>query len=128
MKDKLLLVTAPDDVLLDGFRILLFDLSVDQKDIVSRALTRIKQTDLVIVYIWNTGNPYEWMLDKKLKSDLIIFSSGHLDEMTTGYLAAQRNSYYFGNIRNLTLVNKKVIYTQDDCLDIINSHMDDYER
>jgi len=41
-------------------------------------------------------------------------------------MAAQLNAYYFGNLRSLNSINKRVLYTQSDFSDIlrrtINSH------
>ena len=41
MTDKVLVVTPPDDVLIDGFRLLLVDLDADQTKIISNNLLNL---------------------------------------------------------------------------------------
>lgn len=124
MTDKVILVTPPDDVLLDGFRLLLIDLSPEQSSVVSTALTTI-ESFTVIAYVWKSGNDIDWLFDKKHKANLIIFNADSQNETLVGYFAAQRNSYYFGNLKSLQSVNKSAIYSIDQCCDILLSQIDE---
>lgn len=128
MTNNLILVTPPDDIGIDGFRVILFDLTKEQNDLVSKSLAKIDHTYSIITYIYQYGNSLDWIFDKKHKSDLIIFNADHFDQMVVGYLTAQKNSHYFGQIRDLKFFNNKVIYTQDDCVEIFNMYMRNYER
>jgi hypothetical protein len=105
MNEKIIAVTPPDDVFQDGGRLLVVDLTEDQIAIVSKALGEIDEFNRVILYVWNQGNDYDWLLDKKLKSDLIVFNANCFDQTLVGYLAAQSNSCYFGTLKSISKVN-----------------------
>lgn len=120
MTDKILIVTAPDDCLLDGKRILVVNLTADQKQIISDTLRQIDTEKHVIVYVWNDVEDVKWMLDKKHKCQLIMFNADSENHIISGYLAAQSNSYYFGSLKTLSSVNNSAIYNVDQCIDIIN--------
>ena len=115
MTDKILVVTAPDDVSLDGIRILAVDLTQDQGQIVSNALLQLDNLNFNIInYVWNPGNDMVWLLDKKLKSDIIIFNADSMHNTITGYLSAFAKSYYFGTLKDLHLVNNRAIYSSEE--------------
>lgn len=120
MTDKILVVTAPDDTLLQGIRITHVDLTEEQSSVVSSAMMNSTLPHTVINYVWKTGNRIDWLLDKISKSDLVIFNAdvqnNGLSELVTGWVAAQHNSYYFGNLRDLHLANDRAIYSSNDVL------------
>ncbi len=124
MTDKILIVTPPDDILLQGIRILHVNLNDEQNAVVSNALL---QTDLphnIINYVWKMGNRVDWLLDKSTKCDLIIFNAigGGMDsglDVILGWISAQPQSYYFGTLRDLHQVNDRVIYNSDDVLKLL---------
>ncbi len=124
--NKITLVTAPDDILQDAMRILCVGLSVDQDQIVSTALTQQKNLPNTVIYVWREGEPLEWLFDKKPKSDLIIFNGCSYNGEVCGYMAAQANSYYFGPLKNLSLVNDRDIYDTETCFTILKNHIDTY--
>lgn len=109
MSDKVILVTPPDDILVDGLRILLVDLNGNQTQMLSDALTVIPKLPTIIGYVWNSTHDVEWLLDKKLKSNLVIFNANSEKDAIIGYMAAQSNSYYFGELKDLSEVNKSTI-------------------
>lgn len=127
MTDKVYLVTAPDDMLLDGTRILLVDLTAEHTQLVSTALTGFDSIPDVIAYVWKMGDSTDWLLDKKHKSQLIIFNADSENQTITGYLAAQQNSHYFGTLKSIQNANKSAIYTTDDCVTIIDKALRNYE-
>ncbi len=110
MTDKVILVTYPDDILDDGVRILLVDLTEEQNDIVSRALTEFETIPLVIVYPWKIGDNINWLFDKMHKSHLIIFNADSNDTTLVGYFAGKPNSFYFGELGQLKIVNRSAIF------------------
>ena len=116
MTDKIIVVTPPDDILLDGPRLLLVNLDQEQLQAVSTAVMTLDIEDhTVITFVWKLGDSIEWMLNTKLKSKIIIFNADMLDnELINGYLLAQGNSYYFGNLKDLHLANNRVLYNSDD--------------
>ena len=120
MTDKILVITSPDDILLDGIRILHVSLTDEHSQIVSAALMNCQASTAIINYVWKMGDPVSWLLDKQLKSDIIIFNAhpaiDGAHELIIGYIAAQSKSYYFGTLRDLQLANDRVIYTSDDIL------------
>lgn len=119
MTDRILLVTPPDDIQLDGLRLLLVDLDSGQSSVVSEALQRIQLDRLVVSYVWSFGQDIDWLLDKKHKSDFIIFNAESANEIITGYMAAQKKAYYFGQLRCLAEVNDKTLYEAQTILQII---------
>jgi hypothetical protein len=126
MSDKILVVTPPDDTLINGVRILHVELNEEQSVIVSSALMNSNTQHTVVNYVWKMGDPVEWLLDKVLKSDFILFNADSPNNGATdliiGYIAAQPNSYYFGNLRALNLVNSSVIYNSDQIINILENH------
>lgn len=113
MTDKVIIVTPPDDILIDGVRILLVDLDNSQTQLISDALNQLTDDVTIITYLWNSTNSVDWLLDKKHKSQLIIFNADSDNDIIVGYMAAQKNSHYFGILRSLTAVNNCVIYNTD---------------
>jgi hypothetical protein len=121
MSNKVLLVTPSDDVLLDGIRILLVDLIPEQQQIISDALTQLVSIPNIILYVWNSTNDINWLLDKKSKSDTIIFNAANENDVIIGYMAAQSNSHYFGTLKILSMVNNSTIYNIDQVLTILEN-------
>ena len=123
MTDKILVITSPDDILLDGIRILHVSLTEEHSQIVSSALMNCQSPTTIINYVWKMGDSVAWLLDKQLKSDIIIFNAHPVNngahELIIGYVAAQSKSYYFGTLRDLHLANDRVIYTSDDILTLL---------
>lgn len=126
MTNKVLLVTAPDDVLVDGIRILLVDIVPEQQQIISDALTKLDNSPDIVLYVWNSVNDTAWLLDKKLKSDAIIFNANSENDVIIGYMAAQSNSHYFGTLKILSMVNKSTIYDTDQVLIILENKIKQY--
>ncbi len=120
MTDHVILVTDPDDIQIDGIRILLVDLNVDQNQTVSDSLARAEGFGNIITYIWRTGDSVDWLLDKKHKSELIIFNADSENDIIIGYMVAQKYSYYFGTLKNLSMANSRNIYNADDVTQILN--------
>lgn len=125
--DNIIVVTPPDDIHHDGFRLLLVDLSPDQFQIVSDSLLNLKSLPNVVVYSWNSNDLDEWLLQKKKKSDLIIFNANSSSYMLIGYLAAQINTYYFGTLRSLSTVNNRVLLNTDQCIELLDSYIATYK-
>jgi len=127
MNSKVILVTDPDDVAYDGVRLLLVNLTADQTQLLSTALSKIHNLPMVVLYIWNNSSS-DWLFDKKHKSQHIIFNAEHENELITGYMSAQRNSSYFGILKNLAKVNTKAIYSIDDCIKLLETVIGTYEQ
>jgi hypothetical protein len=117
MNEKLIAVTPPDDVLQDAGRLLLVDLTEEQMSVVSKALGEIDEFNRIVLYIWKQNDDIEWLLDKKLKSDLIVFNADSFDQTLIGYLAAQTNSCYFGILKSIGKVNDTSI---NDLTQLVN--------
>ncbi len=128
MADKIILVSAPDDILIDGPRILLVNLAQDYSQTVSTTLLQMENLNFpLIVYTWNFGDSTAWLFDKKLKSQMIIFDASQNNcDTINGYLAAQPNSHYFGNLKDLQDVNKNAIYNVDNLLSIFERVVENY--
>lgn len=126
--NKITLVTDPDDIQRDGFRILCVDLNPDQTQIISNSLMEIQSNSEFIVYIWNTNESDSWLIDKKQKSDLIIFNGCGNNPELIGYLAAQPNSIYFGPLKFLSLVNDRDIYDVTICKNFLIQYLEKHEQ
>ena len=127
MTNKVILVTEPDDVNYDALRLLLVNLSTEQTQLLSNSLSKIDHLPTTVLYIWNNGDA-DWLFDKKHKSNYIVFNADHENEIIKGYMAAQRNSAYFGTLKELTKVNIKAIYNIDDCIKILETAIGNYEQ
>ncbi len=132
MTDKILVVTQPDDTLLQGIRITHVQLTEEQSSIVSTALLQSTLPHNIINYIWKMGDRVDWLLDKIAKSDLIIFNadcpSNGAIEIIIGWTAAQPQSYYFGNLRDLHIANDHVLYNSDDILNLLEKIAKHHEQ
>jgi hypothetical protein len=122
MSDKILVVTAPDDSTLDGIRILHIDLSEDQRQVVSNAMLNSTISQTIINYVWNSNDPVGWLLDKKSKCNVILFNADSAVDLIVGYMAAHPQSYYFGTLRDLHLVNDRAIYNTDDVMSLLEKN------
>ena len=118
MTDKILIVTAPDDVLIQGIRIVHVGLTEEQSSIVSSALFNYSNSQSIINYVWKIENSIEWLIDKIYKSDLIIFNAESSDSISLliGWISSQPQSYYFGTLRDLHIVNDRILYSSSDIL------------
>lgn len=123
MTDKILVVTPPDDSLLQGIRILHVELTQDQSSLVSNALLQSTLPYNIINYVWHMGNPVTWLLEKMPKCDLIIFNASPFNDGATeiiiGWTAAQPQSYYFGTLKDLHHANDRAIYTSEDLITLL---------
>ncbi len=132
MSDRILIVTAPDDTLLQGIRILHVELTEEQNSIVSKSLLQSTLPHTLINYTWKMGDPVSWLLDKTPKCDLIIFNAdtnlNGATEMIIGWVAAQHNSYYFGNLRDLHIANDRVIFNDSDIINLLETISKHYEQ
>ena len=125
--DNILVVTPPDDIHTDGFRLLLVDLTPDQSQIVSDSLLQLKSLPSVVVYSWKSDDLDEWLLQKKKKSDLIIFNAESSKHLLIGYLTAQINTYYFGTLRTLSTVNNRELLNTDHCIELLDNYITQYK-
>jgi hypothetical protein len=128
MIDKIVLVTPPDDILVDGIRLLLVDVTIPQSQMVSSVLTQFETIPTVVAYMWSSGDSIDWLIDKKHKSDIIIFNADSDNDIVVGYLAAQPNSYYFGNLKLLSTVNRSAIYNTDQLYDLLEKLIGHYVK
>jgi len=132
MTDKILVVTPPDDILLQGIRILHVHLDEEQSSIVSNALMQTNLPHNIINYVWKMGNRVDWLLDKTTKCDLILFNAnGPSDpglDIILGWTAAQHQSYYFGTLKDLHMVNDRAIYTADDIIFLLEKIAKKHEQ
>ena len=127
MTEKILVVNSPDDVFDDGFRILAVDLDRNQSELISSNLLEIAKNK-IILYTWMHLESTAWLLDKKNKSDIIIFNAESANQYIVGYMSAQPNAYYFGILRDLNIVNNNILLNKDSSLDTINHYLGNYER
>jgi hypothetical protein len=132
MTNQITLVSPPDDVLHDAIRILLVELNQDQTQLVSEAFLTFDSVPPTVLYVWKMGDSVEWLLDKKIKTDLIIFnadaSPNGAIELIIGYIAAQPNSYYLGNLKDLSKANPRAIYDINSLKEILTRQFKKYEK
>jgi hypothetical protein len=128
MSNKVTLVTAPDDIISDGLRILLVGLTSAQSAVISDALNDLNTIPNTVIYIWNQHEDLPWLFDKKQKSQLIIFNSEIDNKELVGYLSAQSKAHYFGVLRSLEIINSRAIYDLDQLLVILKEQIHLYEQ
>ena len=104
-KNKLTIVTPPDDVLFDAVRILVFDLTTQHTQLISSVLYNMDNIPNTVIYVCNGQDNAEWVLDKKQKCSIIMYNADSDNQTMVGYLAAQSNSYYFGDLKSLSAIN-----------------------
>jgi hypothetical protein len=104
----------------------LVDLVPEQQQIVSNALAQLATIPNVVLYIWNSSDDASWLLDKKSKSDTIIFNANSENDVIIGYMAAQSNSHYFGTLKILSLVNNSTIYNIEQVSTILENVIKQY--
>ena len=130
MSDRILIVTPPDDTLLQGIRILHVELTDEQSSTVSSALMESNLHHTIINYVWKMGNRVDWLLDKIPKCDLIIFNADvppNGTDIIIGWVAAQPQSVYFGNLKDLHMANDRAIYSTEDILTLLERVSKYYE-
>jgi len=128
MKSNIVLVSNPDDYLEDGFRLLIVDLTKDQSSIVSQALMNLDLDEKIIVYTWSQADNINWILDKQLKSQVIIFNAESQFQDLVGYLCSKKNSYYFGYLRSLKQINNSAIYDIEQVKEILTESVNNYGK
>jgi hypothetical protein len=132
MKNQITLVSPPDDVLHDAIRILLVELDQDQTQLISEAFLTFESLPPTVLYVWRMGDSIEWLLDKKSKTDLIVFNANASPngaiELIIGYIAAQSNSYYLGTLKDLNKANPRAIYDIDSLKEILTIQFKKYEK
>lgn len=127
MSDHVVIVTSPDDFLPDSFRFMLVDLNDDQTQLVSSALLKLNKVGNIVVYSYKSSDPIEWLLDKRVKSNFVIFNAESNNDILIGYLSAHKNSYYFGTLKTLAQANRSAIYSVEDVLNLITVRMENNE-
>lgn len=120
MIDKITIVTYPDDYLLDGFRILFVDLTIHQKEMLSRAILSLELADNLICYSYQAVEDVSWAIDKSIKSQLVVVNADSENQALIGYLLSKSNCYYIGNLKGLNTIIDRVIYDSDQFIDILN--------
>ena len=127
MSNKISLVSFPDDLNQDSLRICLIGLNQSQTSIISDSLNLLDYAPDTIIYVWN-GEDYSWLMDKKLKSELLIFNAEYENQELVGYFSAHTNAYYLGNLKTLSIINKRVIHDVDQLILILKESIIKYEQ
>jgi hypothetical protein len=125
--NNITLVSSPDDISQDGLRICLVGLSKSQSHVISDSFNLLDHLPNTIVYIWNNDD-LNWLIDKKQKSDIIIFNAEHENQELIGYFSAQPNSYYLGTLRTLEIINKRSIHDIDQLISLLKESILKYEE
>lgn len=125
--NQMLLVSSPDDVALEGVRLLMVGLTPEQSNIVSTSLTTIETTPRVVVYVWNEHDSMDWLTDKIYKSQLIFFNAEFENQTLVGYLAGKLNSHYFGSLKSINQINNSAIFNEDQCRTSLTNLFKKYE-
>ena len=128
VNNKLTLVTPPDDILVDGVRILVFDLAQAHTQLISSVLYNMEEIENTIIYVCNGQDDSTWILDKKQKCSIIIYNAESENQTMVGYLAAQSNSHYFGELRSLGSVNNNKIISREQIEMIMEDQYKKYAK
>jgi hypothetical protein len=128
MSDKIFLITYPDDCFEEGIRIFTFDLDENQSSMLSRCLSGFTRIPTTIIYDSKDLSNDVWNIDKIQKSDLIFFNAESIYQNLVGYLCSKMNSYYFGQLKGLSLLNKSVIFDEHQLKEILERRFDIYGK
>ena len=126
--NKITLVTFPDDVLHDGIRILIFDLTPAHTQLISGVLYNMKEIQNTVIYVSNGQDDTQWVLDKKQKCSIILYNAESQNQTMVGYLTAQSNSYYFGELKTLSSVNNNKIISREQIEMIMEDQYKKYAK
>jgi hypothetical protein len=124
MNDTVSIVTYPDDIQTDALRVLTYDLTPEQSQLISNTLQNLDLPNTVI-YVAKTGDDPQWVVDKKHKCVIVILNANSEDQTTAGYLLAQPNCYYFGSSK-LSVANSKEILEQQHINNIMEKAINSY--
>lgn len=127
MIEKILVITPPDDILLQGIRIAHIDLTEEQSNFVSKSLLDTEISNNIINYVWTLGNPLDWIFDKISKCDIIIFNADSDNQLLVGWLAGRPNSIWFGDLKDLHMVNDRAIYNVESITTLLEKVSKYYE-
>lgn len=116
-------MTPPDDVLVDAKRILLFDPTIEQTQLISSCLSSNNFECDIVFYIWRSGEDIDWLLDKILKYDIVILNADTDHQSMLGYLFSKPDSYYMGNIRSLSKLKNSAINDIDHLNTILKERL-----
>ena len=75
MTNNVTIITEPDDILIEGVRILLVDLTPDQSEFISTSLFQLEDFPTTVVYSWKIGDSIPWLFDKFYKSSIVFFNA-----------------------------------------------------
>lgn len=128
MSDRILIVTAPDDIPLQGIRVAHVNLTSEQSGIVSSAMLQTTLPHTIINYVWTFNDPVNWLFDKITKCDLILFNANSPSELLIGWVSAQPQAHYFGTLKDLHIVNDQAIYSDEDILTLLEKISKHYEQ
>jgi len=128
MSEKITIVTSPDDIYTEGLRIFLYDLNEDQYSIFSQSVLGNDKVPSMIIYNADILTDIKWTLDKLLKSSLIFFNAESDNQQMIGYLCSKMNSYYFGKLRDLSIVNNSIIFDAVQLKEIIERRFEKYGK
>jgi hypothetical protein len=126
MADKILLISYPDDLMVQGFRILVFDLSEPQSQIFSQSVLSLNTNVSCLVYNADVNTDMPWLSDKIIKSNLIIYNAESDNQLLVGYLSAKSNSYYFGTLRDLSSMVVSQIFDSKQLKEILERKLEIY--
>ena len=75
VKNRITIITPPDDIAQDGVRILVYGCTKEQTLLISSVIYQLEECKPTIIYVSNGQNDSEWALDKKLKCSIIVFNA-----------------------------------------------------
>ena len=88
----------------------------------------LKSVSKIIIYTWKSGNSIPWLLDKNLKSQLLIINAESDHQDLVGYFVSKGDSYYFGNLRSLKDVNNSVLYDIEQSKEVLIEAIEKYGK
>ena len=124
MNDTVSIVTYPDDIQTDALRILTYDLTPEQSQMVSNTIQTLELPN-TIIYVAKPSDDPQWVVDKKHKCVIVILNANSEDQQTTGYFLAQPNSYYFGSTK-LSVANSREILDQQHINNLMEKAKNSY--
>lgn len=127
MTNNVTIITDPDDILIEGVRILLVDLTPDQSEFISTSLFQLEDFPTTVIYSWKLGDGIPWLFDKFYKSSIVFFNAESFNQTLVGFFAGKSHAFYFGTLQSLNQVNTREISNIDQSIAILTKLFENYD-
>ena len=98
------------------------NLDQNQTQHFTKPLMEVADITPVICYFWNQEHSDQWLLDKIVKSDLIVYNAESEFRELVGFMKTHKKAYSIGNDRFFPDYNQRKINSYDQITNIVLKH------